>query len=344
MTHRRYFLIAIALVCASSISCSPDEVSLQGSGATFPAPLYKRWFLEYYRLHPEVQVNYQPIGSGAGIRQFTEGLTAFGASDAAMSDAEMAKVPADTGVMLLPMTAGSISMAYNLPGTPPLRLSRRVLADILLGKITDWSDPALAEINKDVKLPALPITFVRRSEGSGTTFAFTNHLTAVSPEWKKEVGVGKSVVWKVGIGAKGNSGVAALIDQTPGAIGYIETGYAELTHLPTASLENKAGNYVKADAKSAQAALAGSEMPPNLRLFIADPAGEQAYPIVTYTWILCHKNYSGLRGDPKTSTALKAVLRYCLTEGQQYSESLGYVPLPEQVVQQVLKAVDSIQP
>src|SRR5262249_37193482 len=231
-----------------------DDITLQGAGATFPAPLYKRWFLEYYRVHPEVRVNYQPIGSGAGIRQFTEHLIDFGASDAAMADQEIAKIP--DGVQLLPMTAGSIAISYNLPGGPKeLKLSRNALLGIVLGTIDTWSDPAITATNRGLDLPEMPITFVRRSEGSGTTFAFTNHLSAISSEWKNGPGVGKSIPWPVGIGAKGNAGVAALIQQTPGAIGYVESGYAELTHLPMAALENRAGAFIKPTIASSQAAL-----------------------------------------------------------------------------------------
>jgi phosphate transport system substrate-binding protein len=262
-----------------------------------------------------------------------------------MSDDEMAKIDPKRGVILLPMTAGSIAVAYNLPGKPPLELSRSVLAAILTGEIKDWSDERLAERNKG--LPKLAITVVSRSEGSGTTYAFTNHLAAAGSGWTHPAT--KSWPTKVGVGAKGNSGVAALIDQTPGAIGYIETGYAELSHLPTAALENKAGKYIKPDAASGKAALAeakpkvekGKQVTPEteLRLFVPDPEGPDAYPIVTYTWILCHKNYP----DEKAAKALKDVLLYCLNEGQAYSKDLGYIPLPEGVAKRVRAAVESIQ-
>jgi phosphate transport system substrate-binding protein len=332
-------LIAAALCCVcASCAESDEDITLQGAGATLPAPLYKRWFLEYYQQHPAVRVNYQAIGSGAGIRQFTEGLVHFGASDSAMTDKEIEKVP--SGVQLLPMTAGSIAICYNLPEAPELRLSRKVLVDILLGKIEVWNDAAIAADNPSVSLPDMPITFIRRSEGSGTTFAFTNHLSAISPEWKKDPGVGKTVVWKVGIGAKGNSGVAALIQQTPGAIGYVETGYAELSHLPMAFIQNKAGKFLQPTPEHSQAALAGVELPQNLRVWITDPEGEDAYPIITYTWILCQKQYA----DPKVSQTLKQVLRYGLTEGQKLSPELGYVPLPAPVVSKVIKALDNIGP
>jgi phosphate transport system substrate-binding protein len=328
------------------LSCGPAGIDLGGAGATFPAPLYKRWFLEYYLQHPEVRVNYQAIGSGAGIRQFSSDLVDFGASDAAMSDTEIASAikqqPAREGVLLLPMTAGSVAVCYNVPGaSAELKLSRQALVDIFLGKITSWDDPALAKLNPDSPLPDKAITIVRRAEGSGTTYAFTNHLGTISLEWKEKVGIGKSVVWPVGIGGRGNSGVAAIIQQTPGAIGYLEFGYADLLRMPMARLENKAGNYIMPSLESGRAALEAVEIPDNLRVWIPDPVGKKAYPIVTYTWILCAQNYS-YRGTD--TTVLKDVLRYCLTEGQQFSEELGYLPLPQEMVQRVLKAVDRIQP
>jgi phosphate ABC transporter phosphate-binding protein len=236
MQFRRYPALLTAWVaCELVAGCKPadDRVTLQGAGATFPAPLYKRWFLEYYKLHPEIRVNYQPVGSGAGIRQFTEGVTTFGASDAYMSQAEIDRVREKArDVVLLPMTAGSIVLCYNLPGgIGGLKLARKAYVDIFLGNITSWADPRIQKDNPDAYLPDVPITVVRRSDGSGTTYAFTNHLNAISDDWKKDKGgpgKGKSVSWPVGIGGKGNSGVAALIEQTPGAIGYLEYGYAEL--------------------------------------------------------------------------------------------------------------------
>jgi phosphate transport system substrate-binding protein len=347
MGAKRLGLMLLAAVsCCSSISCSNRGIDLYGAGATFPAPLYKRWFLEYYKQHPDVRVNYQAIGSGAGIRQFSANLVTFGASDAAMSDREIAKAmeenPKRKGILLLPMTAGSIAICYNLPGNiSDLKLSRKVYADIFLGKITSWDDPAIAQLNPGLDLPELEIAVVRRADGSGTTFAFTNHLSAISPEWKEKVGVGKAVTWPVGIGGNGNAGVAAWIQQTPGAIGYLEYGYAELTHLSMASLENKAGHYISPTLETGQAALAGVEMPENMRAFIPDPPGANAYPLVTYTWLLVFEDYSD---RPAQAAALRDVIRYCLTDGQKLSAELGYIPLPSGVVQRVLKAVDEIHP
>jgi phosphate transport system substrate-binding protein len=339
----RLLILVAALACCTCLtSCSDldEDITLQGAGATFPGPIYKRWFLEYYKRHPEVRVNYQAIGSGAGIRQFTGGLVDFGASDAAMTDDEIKKVK--EGVQLLPMTAGSIAVSYNLPGGPSeLKLSRKALVDIFLGEITSWNDSMIAQCNPGTTLPELDITVIRRSEGSGTTFAFSNHLSAISDIWKNEVGASKTVdKWKAGIGAKGSSGVAALIQQTPGAIGYVEAGFAELTHMPMAAIENKSGAFVLPTAESAQVALADAKLPENLRVFITDPQGKKAYPIVTFTWILCFKKYA----DHKSAKALKEVLKFCLTDGQQWSQELGYVPLPEKVAARVLEAVETIKP
>jgi phosphate transport system substrate-binding protein len=341
MARRALLLVMAAVSCCTSVSClgQGDDVTLQGAGATFPAPLYKRWFLEYYKLHPDVRVNYQPIGSGAGIRQFTAELINFGASDAAMSDREIEKV--QSGVVLIPATAGAVAVSYNLPGGPAqLRLSRKALIGIAQGKIDNWNDPAIAATNPGTALPDLAITFVRRSDGSGTTYCFTNHLSAISEEWQKDPGVGKSVVWPVGIGAKGNSGVAALIQQTPGAIGYIEAGYAELTGLAIAAIENKAGTYALPTPENCKVALAEAKIPANLRMWVPDPAGRDAYPIVTYTWLLCFKNYP----DAKVAETLKQVIHFGLTEGQKYSEELGYVPLPEKVAERALAALKEITP
>jgi phosphate transport system substrate-binding protein len=337
-------LLLATVLCGSSISCDRDEgTTLQGAGATFPAPLYKRWFQEYYKRNPNVRVNYQGIGSGAGIRQFTSELVHFGASDAAMSDKEIAKVK--QGVELLPMTAGSIAICFNIPGGPTeLQLSPATYSNIFLGNITGWDDPAIAADNPGVSLPAEPITVVRRAEGSGTTYAFSNHLAAVSEEWKKERGVDKSIKWPKGmIGARGNSGVAALIKQTRGAIGYLEFGYAELSHLPTAVLKNKAGKFIKPSVDSGRAALASAKFPekgPPLRIWIPNPDGEESYPIVTYTWLLCYSHYQ----NAADTAELKKVIKFCLTEGQHYSADLGYIPMPENVVAKVLQAVDRITP
>jgi phosphate transport system substrate-binding protein len=350
MSLRRLALVLLAAACCSLTSCSgSDGVTLQGSGATFPAPLYKRWFLEYYKkTEHNVRVSYQAIGSGAGIRQFSEGLTHFGATDAALNDKEVKKFDAGTkigtGVQMLPLTAGTVVLAYNVPGlsSAKLKLSREAYVGIFLKKIKSWNDPILAKINEGVTLPKLPITVVRRAEGSGTTYVFTSHLSAISKEWKDGPGKGKSIVWPTGLGGRGNAGVAALIQQTPGAIGYLEYGYAELTKLPDGSslpmavLQNKEGEWVEPTPDSSKAALEQIEIPANLAAANPDPAGKKSYPIVTYTWMLCYKQYR----DPKVAKTIRDVFEFCLSdEAQKYSAQLGYIPLPERVRTKVLKAL-----
>jgi len=323
--------------CGGS-DASSAVVDLHGAGASFPAPLYDKWFKSYVAAHPNTRVDYQSNGSGAGVTQFTNKTIDFGASDAAMTDEEISKV--DRGVQLLPMTAGTVVLAYNLAELKaPLRLSRAAYSGIFLGTVTKWNDPKIAEANPGVTLPAENITVVRRADSSGTTFAFTQHLSAVSPEWQAGPGTSKSPNWPIGVGAKGNEGVTSTIKQTPGSIGYVEYGYAHQIGLPMAVLQNKAGSYVEANTASAQAALAGATLPENLRLFLPDPDGAASYPIVTYTWLLVYQNYD----SPAKANAVKDVVRYCLNEGQSVSESMGYVPLPANVVAAGMKALANVK-
>jgi phosphate transport system substrate-binding protein len=289
-------------------------------------------------MNPDIRINYQKLGSGAGIEQFTRGLVQFGASDAAMTDEQIAKIPAEAGVLLVPMTAGSVVLAYNLPAVADLKLSRTTYAGIFLGRITRWNDPAIAKDNPGSTLPALEISVVHRSDGSGTSYVFTQHLSAISGEWAQGPGKGTSVSWPVGIGAKGSDGVIAAIKQTEGAIGYIEYGFAFKTRMPTAILENKAGKLVRATVTSARAALAEAKLPDDLRAWVPDPAGDESYPIVTYTWVLVHKKYK----DSRVAETLKSVITYGLTEGQSSSEGLGYIPLPAAVVERALKVTQQI--
>ena len=322
---------------ASLLAQGGSTVTLVGAGASFPAPLYQRWFSEYNKRNPNVQISYQSVGSGAGIQQFTGGTVDFGASDVAMTDQEIAKV--SKGVVLLPMTAGSVVLAYNLPGVRNLKLSRQAYSDIFLGKIKAWNDPQIVKSNPGVSLPNTPITVVHRSDGSGTTAVFTKHLSAISPQWRSGPGEGKSVQWPVGVGAKGNEGVTAQIQQTPGAIGYTEYSYAKTNNLTTALLQNKAGKYVEPTANNAASALASVQLPGNLRAFVADPGGPNSYPIVTYTWILAPKN----SGNPTKANAMKDMLKWGLTQGQQFAPELGYIPLPSNVVAKVRSAIDTIK-
>ncbi len=343
---RRFWLAPILAMSLSIASCggsntvsteSGKSVSLTGAGASFPAPLYQRWFSEYNKENPNVQVTYQSVGSGAGVEQFTQQTVDFGASDVAMKDEEISQV--DRGVVLLPMTAGSIVLAYNLPGVDELKLSREVYVDILLGKINKWNDPAIAKINPGVQLPDREITVVHRSDGSGTTGVFTQHLSAISPEWEQKVGSGKTVEWPTGVGAKGNEGVTAQIQQTEGSIGYIEYGYAKQQNIPVASLENQAGEYVAPSSESASNALSAVTLPENLRAFVTDPEGADSYPIVSYTWILAYENYD----NPDKLDAFKNVVNWSLTDGQAYAEELGYIPLPDNVVEKVQDKLATIQ-
>ncbi|WP_071190826.1 phosphate ABC transporter substrate-binding protein PstS [Trichormus sp. NMC-1] len=316
------------------------NITLTGAGATFPAPLYASWFTDLNKKYPSLQVSYQSVGSGAGVEQFIQGTVDFGASDVAMKDEEIAKVPQDKGVILLPVTAGSIVLAYNLPDVTELKLPRTVYTDILLGKIKSWDDPAIAKANPEAKLPKQPITVVYRADGSGTTGVFTKHMSAISPEWKTKVGEGKSVAWPVGVGAKGNEGVTAQIQQTQGSIGYIEYGYAKQNNIKFAALENKSGTMVVANEESASKTLAAVTLPENLRAFIADPEGADSYPIVTYTWLLVYKKYP----DAAKAKAIEAAIEYALTDGQKLAGELGYVPLPANVISKVAAAADQISP
>ena len=338
-TMKNILSLAFAMAALSTGAVQADTITLNASGATFPAPLYGRWFTEYNQAHPDVRINYQGLGSGTGIKQFTGGLTDFGASDAAMSDAEMAKVT-NGGVVLLPMTAGSIVLSYNLPGvTASIQLPREVYPAIFLGEITKWNDPKIAAANPGVSLPDLPITVAYRADGSGTTYNFTNHLAAISPDFKTKVGAGKTVKFPVGVGGKGNEGVAALIKQTAGTIGYVEYGYAMETKLAMATLQNQAGKFVAPSPESGSAALSQVALPANLRAFVTDPTGDASYPIVTFTWWLCHAEYT----KPGVADAVKALANWGLTDGQKFAPDLGYLPLPANVIGKVQAAVNTIK-
>lgn len=311
---------------------------LQGAGATFPAPLYQRWIAEYTKANPDLQINYQAVGSGAGIKQFTQNLVSFGASDAAMKDEEIAAVK--QGVVLIPATAGSIVLAYNLPGVQNLKLSREAYVGIFLGTIKKWNDPAIAKANEGTKLPGSAITVCERSDGSGTTFVFTKHLSAISPEFKDQVGEGTSVTWPTGVAGKGNDGVTALIKQTPGGIGYVEYGYAKNNKLSFAALQNKAGEYVTATTASGAATLATTQFPANLlRAWPSDPDGKEDYPIVTFTWLLLYKKYD----NTPIGEAVKKFVNFGLTDGQKFAEELGYIPLPKEVIDKNLEALKSVE-
>jgi phosphate transport system substrate-binding protein len=336
-TLSRLALAAVSLA-ASTLPLHAAATTINGSGSTFAAPILQRWAADFHKTMPDETVNYQGVGSGAGITQFIQGITDFGASDVAMSDEDITK--AGDNVLLIPATAGTIVLAYNIPGIPAgLKLSRDAYVGILLGTVTSWNDPLLAKENTTVKLPNLPITVVARSDGSGTTGVFTAHVAAVSPEFKSKVGSGKSVTWPVGVAGKGNDGVTAIIKQTPGAIGYVEFGYAENNKLAMASLQNKAGNFIVPTIESGSSTLASVNLPENLRAFITDPEGAKDYPIASFSWILVKKTYA----DAGKAAAVKAYVNYGLTKGQSVAPQLGYIVLPESVVKKAQAALAKVQ-
>lgn len=323
-----------------------EDIRLTGSGASFPFPIYSSWFKDFSKQTKGVTVDYQAKGSGAGIQDFINNTVDFAASDAAMKDEEIAKVK--QGVVLLPMTAGEIVLPYNLSGVKELKLPRDVYVDIFMGKIEKWNDPKIAAANSGVKLPDEKITVVARSDSSGTTFVFTGHLSALSPEFKETVGHGTTVQWpKSFVKSPKNDGVTATIKQTPGAIGYIEYAYAIATKQPMAILENKAGKFVSPGDEAGKAALASAEFPttplpgsdtPDLRVWVSDPSGEQSYPIATFTWMLFYKDQ-----DDNKAKVLRDLVEYGLTKGQAMAPKMGYIPLPDNVVEKVRAAAALIQ-
>jgi len=315
---------------------SGAPVKLQGAGASFPAPLYLKWFRDYGATHQNIQIDYQSVGSGSGVKAVIDRTVDFGASDAAMKPEEMAKVSG--GVQLLPMTAGSIVLSFNLEGVTELKLTRKAYADIFLGTIKTWNDPAIASANPGVKLPSAPINVVVRADASGTTFVFSQHLSAISPEFAKSPGTNTMPNWPVGTKSKGNEGVTASLKTTPGSIGYVEYGYAKSQKLPMALLENKAGAFVAATTASGQAALAAVKMPEDLIAWLPDPAAKDAYPIVTYTWMIFYRQYA----DKQKLDALQDFLKFALSEGQKESERLGYIPLPAAVTERDKAALQNI--
>jgi phosphate transport system substrate-binding protein len=336
-------IIAISVIAAMTLSpmnLDAQEVKLIGSGASFPFPIYSSWFKDFSKQNKGVTVDYQAKGSGAGIQDFINRTVDFAGSDAAMTDEEIAKV--SDGVVLLPITAGEIVLAYNLPGSPKdLKLPHDVYPDIFLGKITKWNDPRITAANPSLKLPDLQITVVRRSDSSGTTFVFTKHLSAINAIFAKEVGSGTTVQWPKSekmVAAPKNDGVTATIKQTPGAIGYIEYGYAKLTKADSALLQNKAGNYVAASDKSGAATLATAVLGPDLRGWIEDPASADAYPIATFTWLLAYK-----KQEAKKAEWMRKLVEYCVTTGQSVSDGMGYIPLPANVVEKIKTASAQIQ-
>ncbi|MEO8575425.1 MAG: phosphate ABC transporter substrate-binding protein PstS [Gemmatimonadales bacterium] len=354
---KKLTLASLVVAAVATVACSSDKpnngtqtaaatsnggsVDLTGAGATFPYPLYSKWFADY-AAKTGVKINYQSIGSGGGIRQLSEGTVDFGASDSPMKDEDIAK--AKGPVMHFPTVLGAVAVTYNLPEvTAALKLSGQVLSDVFAGKITKWNDAKIAALNSGVKLPASDILVVHRSDGSGTTFVFTDYLATVSPSWASGPGRGKEVAWPVGLGGKGNEGVSGQVKQTPGAIGYVELAYAKQNKLPYASILNAAGKFVAPSPEGMTAAAAGiaEKLPANTdyRLSIVNAAGADAYPISSFTWILVYRD----QADSVKGRKLRDFLRWALTEGEAQASSLDYAPLPASMATRLNARLDSIK-
>lgn len=335
------FLVVLAV---TSVLWAQKDLSINGAGATFPYPMYSKWFDEYHKKFPNLHINYQSIGSGGGIKQVTEGTVDFGASDGPMND-EQLKAFQDKhgfGILHFPTVLGADVPVYNIPGvSAELNFTPEALAGIFLGKITKWNDPSIADVNKGVSLPPDDILVVHRSDGSGTTYIWTDYLAKVSEEWKTRVGVGTSVKWPVGLGGKGNEGVAGLVKQTPNSFGYVELIYAIQNNMPYGRVKNSSGAFVKADLAGVTAAAAGAakNMPDDFRVSITNATGKAAYAVSSFTWLLIPQKFS----DAAKRDAMKGFLKWMLADGQNYAEALSYAKLPKEVVAKEMKALDSVQ-
>ena len=322
---------------ATAQTIASAQILINGAGSTFDYPAFTKWFEAYSKIDPSVNFNYGSVGSGAGQQQLLNQTVDFGASDAPMSDASLAK--ASGKILHLPLVVGGEAIAYNLPGSPKLKLDGDTLAGIYLGQITKWNDPKIAALNPGVDLPDMPVIVVHRSDGSGTTFIFADYLCSVSPEWQSKVGKGTSVKWPVGLGGKGNEGVAGQIKQLPGAIGYVELAYAIQNKMVYADLKNAAGNFITLSLDSISAALATAKIPEDFRFSMVNSPGANAYPIAGASWALIYET-------PKNSDhgkKLVAFLKWAITDGQKLSTDLNYAPLPEEVQQRELKLLDTIK-
>jgi len=332
-------VLALAALTGAGMSVAAAQ-QITAAGATFPAPIYQKWFDEYHKMHSDVQVNYQSIGSGAGIQQLTSGTVDFGASDMPMTDDQIAKLKIKA--LHFPTVLGAVVPTYNIPGvSQDLKFSGEALAGIYLGKVKKWNDPALVKDNAGVKLPNEDIVVVHRSDGSGTSFIWTDFLSKVSPEWKSKVGASTSVSWPVGLGGKGNEGVAGTVKQTPNSIGYVELIFALQNKMPYGSVKNESGAFVKAslDAVSAAAAGAAKSMPADFRVSITNAPGKNAYPISSFTWMLIPDKIP----DAAKAKAVKAFLQWMVTDGQKMTEALAYAPLPKEVIAKETKQISQIQ-
>ena len=327
------------LTAAASSANAAGSILINGAGATFPNPIYAKWFDEYHKNHPDIEINYQSIGSGGGIRQLLAGTVDFGASDVPMTDEQIKQ--AKTKILHFPTVLGAVVPTYNISGvSQELKFTPEALAGIFLGKVTKWNDPTLAKANAGVKLPGNDIVVVHRSEGSGTTFVWTDYLSKVSPEWKSKVGAGASVNWPVGLGGKGNEGVAGLVKQTPYSFGYVELIYAIQNQMAYGKVSNSSGNFVKADLNSVTkaAAAAAKAMPDDFRVSITNPPGRDAYPIASFTWLLIPSTIS----DSAKKAAITDFLRWMLGDAQKMTEPLSYAPLPHEVVTKEAKLISEV--
>lgn len=337
-------LAAALAVLVAACGGAPDggdsgAIQINGAGATFPYPIYSKWFSDYNRRHPDVRINYQSIGSGGGIRQIANRTVSFGATDGPMTDEQLKAAPGR--ILHFPTVLGAVVPVYNLPGASgELRFTGELLADVTLGKVTRWNDPAVAQLNPGVNLPDTPITVVHRSDGSGTTYVWVDYLSKISPEFKQKVGVSTSVSWPVGVGGKGNEGVAGLVRQTPGSLGYIELVYALQNKISYGVVRNSAGHFVRASVESVTAAAdaAAADMPEDFRVSITDPPGEESYPIASFTWLLLYEEPP----DTRAARVLVEFLKWALTEGQESAADLGYAPLPARVVDMEMRALERI--
>ena len=327
----------IAVAGLLGITGTSAQMLINGAGATFPYPIYSKWFDEYAKVDPSVRFNYQSIGSGGGQKQIMAQTVDFGASDGPMSDENLAK--ASGKILHLPTVAGAVVVTYNLPGNPKLKLDGPTVVDIFLGKLTKWNDPRIADLNAGMKLPATDLIVVHRSDGSGISYIFTDYLSSVSADWEKQVGRNTSVKWPAGLGAKGNEGVSGQVKQLPGTIGYVELAYARQNKLPFADLKNSSGNFVAASLESVSEALASAKIPDDFRFSMVNPAGEKAYPISGATWLLVYEQQK----DAAKGRKLVEFLNWALTKGEGMAASLDYAPLPQSLQQRVLERVKTIK-
>jgi phosphate transport system substrate-binding protein len=340
VTISRRGALTLLAAAVSVIGVSAQRTQITGAGATFPYPIYSKWFAEYNKLHPNVEINYQSIGSGGGIRQVSNQTVFFGATDGPMTPDQLQAAPGK--ILHFPTVLGAVVPIYNIEGvSQELKFTGPVLADIFLGKVTKWNDPAIAKSNPGVNLPATDITVAHRSDGSGTSYIWVDYLAKVSPEWKTKVGVATSVNWPAGVGAKGNEGVSGLVKQTPGAIGYVELIYALQNKISYGTVQNAAGEFVKAttQAVTAAAAVAAKSMPKDFRVSITNAPGQGVYPISSFTWLLLYEN-------PKDKAQAKIFvdfLKWALTDGQKFAPDLGYAPLPDEVVKLELAVIPQIK-